>query len=48
MLEVELLCNRVALINEGKILGEGSPQELKSSYNAQNLEEVFMEATGLE
>ncbi|MEM2936328.1 MAG: ABC transporter ATP-binding protein [Candidatus Bathyarchaeia archaeon] len=47
MLEVEYLCNRVALINEGKILGEGSPQELKSSYNAQNLEEVFMEATSL-
>jgi len=48
MLEVEFLCNRVALINEGKILGEGSPQELKSSYNAQNLEEAFMEATSLE
>jgi len=48
MLEVEFLCNRVALINEGKILGEGSPQKLKSSYNAQNLEEVFMEATSLE
>jgi len=48
MLEVEFLCSRVALINEGKIVDEGSPQKLKSSYNAQNLEEAFMEATNLE
>ena len=47
MLEVEFLCNRVALINEGKILGEGTPQEIKSRYNANNLEEAFMEATKL-
>jgi ABC-2 type transport system ATP-binding protein len=45
MLEVEFLCNQVALINEGKVIGEGSPQNLKSRYNASNLEEVFMEAT---
>jgi len=45
MLEVEFLCDRVALINEGKIIGEGSPSELKSKYKAPNLEEVFMEAT---
>ncbi len=47
MLEVEFLCNQVALINEGKIIGQGSPQELKSHYNAGNLEDVFMEATKL-
>jgi ABC-2 type transport system ATP-binding protein len=47
MLEVEFLCNKVALLNEGKVIGEGSPQELKSRYNASNLEEVFMEATKL-
>jgi ABC-2 type transport system ATP-binding protein len=47
MLEVEFLCNKVSLINEGKVIGEGSPQELKSRYNANNLEEVFMEATKL-
>ena len=47
MLEVEFLCDRVALVNEGKILGEGSPQEIKSRYNAENLEEAFMEATKL-
>jgi ABC-2 type transport system ATP-binding protein len=47
MLEVEFLCNRVALINEGRILGEGSPEEIKARYEASNLEEAFMEATGL-
>jgi len=45
MLEVEFLCDRVALVNEGKIVDEGSPSELKSKYKALNLEEVFMEAT---
>jgi len=45
MLEVEFLCDRVALINEGQLIGEGTPQELKSKYKALNLEEVFMEAT---
>lgn len=45
MLEVELLCDRIALINEGRIIDEGSPAELKSKYKAPNLEEAFMEAT---
>lgn len=46
MLEVEYLCNRVALINKGKIVAEGSPEKLKSEYNAENLEEVFVKVTG--
>ncbi len=47
MLEVEYLCHRVALINEGIIVAEGTPDELKSRYNAVNLEQAFMEATQL-
>jgi ABC-2 type transport system ATP-binding protein len=47
MLEVDFLCNRVALINEGGILAEGTPEDIKSRYNAGNLEEAFMEATSL-
>lgn len=47
MLEVDFLCDRVALINMGRIIGEGTPSELKSRYEASNLEEVFVEATGL-
>ena len=46
MLEVEYLCNRVALINKGRIVVEGEPQELKKRYESQNLEEVFAKVIG--
>jgi ABC-2 type transport system ATP-binding protein len=46
MLEVEYLCNRVALLNKGKIVIEGQPQELKAKFNSQNLEEVFAKVVG--
>ena len=45
MLEVEYLCHRVALINQGIVVAEGSPNDLKTRYGKQNLEEVFMEVT---
>jgi len=48
MLEVEYLSDKVALIGEGLILDSGSPVELKERYNAQNLEEVFLEAVAHE
>ena len=47
MLEVEYLCHRVALIHMGKIIAEGMPDELKQNFSAENLEQVFMEATKL-
>jgi ABC-2 type transport system ATP-binding protein len=47
MLEVEYLCHRVALINEGVVIADGTPAELKARYNAINLEQAFMEATQL-
>jgi ABC-2 type transport system ATP-binding protein len=43
MLEVELLCDRIALINDGLIVETGTPEDLKIKYNASNIEEVFME-----
>ncbi len=43
MLEVEFLCDRIALIDKGIILETGSPQNLKDKYRVQNIEEVFME-----
>ena len=46
MLEVEYLCDRVALVNKGKIAVEGEPQELKGQYESQNLEEVFAKVIG--
>ena len=42
MFEVELLCERVAMINKGQIVLEGTPQELLQKFDAENLEEVFM------
>lgn len=47
MLEVEHLCDRVSLINKGKIMVEGTPAELKTEYKAANLEEVFVEVAGI-
>ncbi len=43
MLEVEYLCDRIALIAEGKIIEEGKPKQLMQKYNAHNIEEVFVE-----
>ena len=47
MLEVEHLCDRVALINKGKIMAEGTPAELKAKYEAANLEEAFAKVVHL-
>ena len=44
MLEVELLCHRIALINDGKIIASGTAAELKKEYDAGNIEEVFVKA----
>jgi ABC-2 type transport system ATP-binding protein len=46
MLEVEYLCDRVALVNKGQVVLEGSPDELKTKYKALNLEDVFGEVVG--
>ena len=46
MLEVEHLCDRVALINKGQIVAEGSPAELKTRYDSANLEEAFAKVVG--
>ncbi len=47
MLEVEHLCDRLALINKGRIVAEGSPAELKIKYDASNIEEVFAKVVAL-
>lgn len=47
MLEVEHLCDRVALLNKGKIVAEGKPQDLKTKFESENLEEVFAKVVGL-
>jgi ABC-2 type transport system ATP-binding protein len=47
MLEVEFLCDKVALINKGKIVAEGTPEELKTKNKVSNLEEAFAKVVGL-
>ena len=42
MLEVEYLCDRIALIADGLIIEEGKPKDLMKKYDASNIEEVFM------
>lgn len=46
MQEVERLCDRVVIIHKGKILEQGTIEELKVKYNNTNLEEVFMLLVG--
>jgi ABC-2 type transport system ATP-binding protein len=46
MLEVEHLCNRVALLNRGRIVVEGEPKRLKERFESTNLEEVFAKVVG--
>ncbi len=47
MLEVEHVCDRVGLLNKGRLVAEGTPSELKSKHGAANLEEVFAEVAGV-
>jgi ABC-2 type transport system ATP-binding protein len=45
--EAEDFCTRVAIIDHGKIISQGQPQELISNQkNANNLEDVFLTLTG--
>ncbi len=46
MEEAEELCDRVGIIDYGKLIALGSPKELISKNNVKNLEEVFIYLTG--
>ena len=46
MEEAEQLCDRVGIIDHGKLIALGPPEELKREFNAKNLEEVFIQLTG--
>ncbi|MDR1124176.1 MAG: ABC transporter ATP-binding protein [Elusimicrobiota bacterium] len=39
-------CAHIALMDRGRIIALASPRELKKTYNAQNLDEVFIKALG--
>jgi ABC-2 type transport system ATP-binding protein len=46
MEEAEELCDRVGIIDNGKLISLGTPQQLKMKFKAKNLEEVFLQLTG--
>ena len=46
MEEAEELCDRVGIIDHGKLIALGAPQELISKSKVKNLEEVFIALTG--
>ncbi|MCW4055080.1 MAG: ABC transporter ATP-binding protein [Candidatus Bathyarchaeota archaeon] len=46
MEEAEELCDRVGIIDHGKLIALGSPEALISKHKVKNLEEVFINITG--
>ena len=44
--EVERLCDRVALIDEGRVIAQGSPHDLREQAGAPTLEDAFVSLTG--
>ena len=44
--EVEALADRVGIIDHGKLIALGTPDDLKQKHSAANLEEVFITMTG--
>ena len=42
--EAEALCERVAFIRQGRIIDEGTPQELVARHRAERLEQAYVEA----
>ncbi|MHA1616199.1 MAG: ABC transporter ATP-binding protein [Candidatus Njordarchaeales archaeon] len=48
MLEIEYVCDRVALIHKGRIIMEGAPRKLCEELMVANLEEAFVKKVVLE
>jgi ABC-2 type transport system ATP-binding protein len=44
MFEVDQLCDRIGMIDGGKMILEGTPSELKERFNVNTIEEVFIKA----
>jgi len=46
MEEAEELCDRIGIIDHGKLIALGSPRQLKDEFKGKDLEEVFITLTG--
>ena len=46
MEEAERICDRLVIMDQGRIVAEGAPAELLRRYGKDSLEEVFLEITG--
>lgn len=46
MVEVEKLCDRIVIINKGKVVEQGTVAELKEKYNNNDMEDIFMHLVG--
>jgi sodium transport system ATP-binding protein len=48
MQEVSALCDRIVVIAQGTVVGDGTPDELRSLTGCENLEDAFVALSGLE
>ncbi len=46
MIEADRLSDRVAIIDHGKIIAQGTPQGLKEKFGQNTLEDVFLYVAG--
>ncbi|WP_298836738.1 ABC transporter ATP-binding protein [Clostridium sp.] len=46
MVEVEKLCDRVVIIHKGKVVEQGTISALKSKYNNEDMEDIFVKLIG--
>lgn len=46
MVEAEKLCDTIAIIHDGRILTEGTLDELRRRYGRQDLEDIFVQVVG--
>ena len=46
MQEVAQLCDRIVVIARGRVVAEGTPDELRAATGCSNLEDAFVHAIG--
>ncbi|URZ17420.1 ABC transporter ATP-binding protein [Clostridium felsineum] len=46
MEEVESVCNKIIIMNEGEIIEDGTKEAVKEKYKKDSLEEIFLNLTG--